>query len=145
MNSQDMLINNWLKKYKPIYDIALTENIHQESVTDTVKNLALQRSGFENIPLKYINDKGWHRRYSYMLLLKGESEIDFQKLVNLDWLDDLSDWLAEQNQMKNFPNLGKNKQVTKVDCANALTYETSEDGAVSVYALQIYFEIRKEN
>ena len=70
---------------------------------------------------------------------------DEQRLTNLDWLDGLSDWLALQNKNQNFPKLENGKEVKEVSCANALTYEQSEDGAISVYSLQIYFNIRKEN
>ena len=140
----DDKINEWLQTYTPIYEIAQTEEIHTERGTDTVKNLALQRTGFENLPLQYINDKGWYRQYQYMLLLKSESEIDEQRLTNLDWLDSFSDWLAIKNETKDFPNLDGNKIVKSVGCANALTYQESEDGAVSVYSLQLYFNIRKE-
>lgn len=140
----DEKINEWLQEYEPIEDIAQIEEIHYDNVTDTVKNLALQRTGFENLPLKYITNKGWYRQYQYMLLLKSESEIDEQKLTNLDWLDDFSDWLSEQNRNKNFPELEDGKEVTNVSCANALTYEESDDGSISVYSLQIYFNIKKE-
>lgn len=138
----DDKINQWLQTYTPIYEIAQTEEIHTERGTDTVKNLVLQRTGYENLPLKYINDKGWYRQYQYMLLLKSESEIDEQRLNNLDWLDYLSDWLTMQNETKNFPVLDGNKKITSVGCANALTYQESEDGAISVYSLQIYFNIK---
>ena len=107
--------------------------------------MALQRTGFEELPLRYVTDKGWLRQYQYMLLLKSESEIDEQRLTNLDWLDGLSDWLALQNKNQNFPQLEDGKEVKEVSCANALTYEQSEDGSISVYSLQIYFNIRKEN
>lgn len=140
----DEKINEWLQTYEPIEDIAQIEEIHYDNVTDTVKNLALQRTGFENLPLKYITNRGWYRQYQYMLLLKSESEIDEQKLTNLDWLDDFSDWLTEQNRNKNFPILEDGKVVDEVSCANALTYEESEDGSISVYSLQIYFNIKKE-
>jgi len=140
----DNKINEWLQTYEPIYDIAIIEEIHNERLTDNTRNLALQRTGFENLPLKYITDTGWFRQYQYMLLLKSDSEIDEQRLNNLDWLDDFSDWLAEQNKIKNFPILDDNKIVKNVSCANALTYEENEDGTISVYSLQIYFDIRKE-
>jgi len=52
--------------------------------------------------------------------------------------------LAEQNTNKNFPILEDGKVVDEVSCANALTYEESEDGSISVYSLQIYFNIKKE-
>jgi hypothetical protein len=139
----DEVINQWLQTYEPISEIAQVEDIHYERGTDTVKNLALQRTGFENLRMKYITDKGWYRQYQYMLLLKSESEIDEQRLTNLDWLDDLSSWLVEQKG--NYPELDDGRTITDVSCANALTYQESDDGAVSVYSLQIYFNIRKEN
>lgn len=140
----DSKINEWLQTYDPIDEIAVIEEIHNERLTDNTKNLALQRTGFETLELKYVTDTGWFRQYQYMLLLKSESEIDEQRLTNLDWLDDFSDWLEEQNKEQNYPILDDNKIVKHVSCANALTYEESEDGAVSVYSLQLYFDIRKE-
>ena len=140
----DNKINEWLQECEIINEIAEVEEIHSERVTDNVKNLALQRTGFENLPLKYVTDTGWYRQYQYMLLLKNESEIDEQRLTNLDWLDEVSDWLEEQNKNQNYPELDDNKIVKNVSCANALTYEESEDGAISVYSLQLYFDIRKE-
>ena len=141
----DNKINAWLQTYEPINEIAMTEEIHIEGVSESVKNLALQRTGFEELPLRYVTDKGWLRQYQYMLLLKSESEIDEQRLTNYDWLDGLSDWLAEKNSKREFPILGDNKKVIEVSCANALNYEQSEDGSISVYYLQLYFNIRKEN
>lgn len=140
----DDKINQWLQTYEPIQIIAQIEDIHSERLTENTKNLALQRTGFEELPLKYVTDKGWYRQYQYMLLLKSESEEDTQRLTNLDWLDHFSDWLSEQNTNKNYPILEDNKKIINVSCANALTYQESEDGSISVYSLQLYFDIRKE-
>lgn len=141
----DDKINQWLQTYEPIQIIAQIEDIHSERLTENIKNLALQRTGFEELPLKYVTDKGWYRQYQYMLLLKSESEEDTQRLTNLDWLDQFSDWLSEQNTNKNYPILEDNKKIINVSCANALTYQESEDGSISVYSLQLYFDIRKES
>lgn len=135
----DDAINKWLLNYKPITEIA--EMIHTEELPDQTDTLALQRSGVENLELKYVGEKGWYRQYQYILLLKANSEDDLQRLENLDWLDDLSDWIDEQNQSKNYPKLN-NKKIKEVSCANAITYETSEDGTVSTYYLQLYFNVR---
>ena len=140
----DNILNNWLQTYEPINEIAMTEEIHSERLSENVKNLALQRTGFETLPMRYISDRGWFRQYQYMLLLKSESEIDTQRLTNLDWLDDFSNWFMNKNNTKDFPILEDNMKIVSVDCANALTYEESEDGTISVYSLQIYFNIRKE-
>lgn len=141
----DNIINEWLQEYEPISEIAQTEDVHSERLSENVKNLALQRTGFEPLQMKYITDKGWYRQYQYMLLLKSESEIDEQRLTNLSWLDDFSNWFESKNKTKDFPILDDNMKVTNVSCANALTYQESEDGSISVYSLQIYFNIRKED
>ena len=85
----DSAINEWLLQYEHIKEIA--EMIHTEELPDQTDTLALQRSGVENLGLKYVGEKGWYRQYQYILLLKANSEDDIQRLNNLDWLDDLSD------------------------------------------------------
>ncbi len=132
-------INKWLLEYEPIKEIA--EMIHTEELPDETDTLALQRSGVESLPLKYINEKGWYRQYQYVLLLKSNSECDLQRLDNLDWLDDLSNWIHQKNVSRDYPIL-KDMKVKKVSCANAITYETSEDGLMSTYYLQLYFDIK---
>lgn len=138
----DKAINDWLLQYEKIKEIA--EMIHTEELPDETETLALQRSGVESLTLRYVGEKGWYRQYQYILLLKSNSEDDLQRLENLDWLDGLSDWLDKQNQLRNYPVL-ENKQVKKVSCANAITYETSEDASISTYYLQLYFNIKGGN
>ena len=139
----DDSINQWLQQFEIVQEIAQYEEIHNERLTENVKNLALQRTGFIELDKKYITDKCWYRQYQYMLLLKSGSESDNQRLTNLNWLDELSDKLAEVNNNKNFPELD-GKECYGVSCANALTYEESEDGAISVYSLQLYFNVKGE-
>lgn len=131
-------INDWLLEYESIGEIA---EIHTEELPDESGSLALQRTGVENLPLRYVGEKGWYRQYQYALLLKSNSEDDIQRINNLDWLDDLSDWIDKQNHLKKYPVL-ENKIVKQVSCANAVTFETNEDGSISVYYLQLYFNIK---
>ena len=67
----DKLISDWLLQYEKIKEIA--EMIHAEELPDETETLALQRSGVEKLPLKYITDKGWYRQYQYVFLLKSNS------------------------------------------------------------------------
>ena len=135
----DKAINEWLLKYEKIKDIA--KMIHTEELPDETTALALQRSGVEKLPLKYITDKGWYRQYQYILLLKANSEDDIQRLSNLDWLDDLNDWIDQRNITRDYPVV-KNKKIKQVSCANAITYDTNDDGSTSTYYLQLYFNVR---
>ena len=130
-------INKWLLQYEPITEIAEIEDIHTEEVTDTVKNLALQRTGIEELARYMVGKK---EQYQYMLLLKSESEDDIARINNLNWLDDFRDWIELQVKNKTFPII-EGKTVSDISSANTLTYEVSEDGSISTYSLQIYFDI----
>ena len=43
----DDSINQWLQQFDIVDEIAQFEEIHIQDLTDNVKNLALQRTGFE--------------------------------------------------------------------------------------------------
>lgn len=130
-------INKWLLQYEPITEIAESEDIHTEELTDTVKNLALQRAGVEELKRYMVGKK---EQYQYMLFLKSESEDDLARINNLDWLDDFRDWIEIQVQKRNFPDI-KGKTVSSISSSNTLTYEVNDDGTISTYSLQIYFDI----
>lgn len=134
-------INKWLLEYEPILEVAQTEDIHTEEYTDNVKNLALQRTGIEELARYY---KGKKEQYQYMLFLKSESEDDEARINNLDWLDDFRDWIEKQIEKRNFPII-ENKSCVFIKSANTLTYQVSEDGSISVYSLQLYFDISTLN
>ena len=131
-------INDWLLKYEPIKEIA---EIHTEELPEEPDTLALQRSGVEELGARYIGEKCWYRQYQYILLLKSGSESDLQRLSNLDWLDNLSMWIHQKNILRDYPQI-ENMKVKKVSCSNAITYETEEDGSISTYYLQLYFDIQ---
>lgn len=134
-------INKWLLQYEPITEIAEYEDIHTEELTDTVNNLALQRTGIEEMARYF---QGKKEKYQYMLFLKSESEDDIARINNLDWLDDFRDWIELQVRNRNFPQI-EGKNVVNITSANTLTYEVNDDGSISTYSLQIYFDISTLN
>lgn len=134
-------INKWLLQYEPITEIAEYEDIHTEELTDTVNNLALQRTGIEELARYF---QGKKEQYQYMLFLKSESEDDIARINNLDWIDDFRDWIETQVRNRNFPQT-EGKNVVNITSANTLTYEVNDDGTISTYSLQIYFDISTLN
>ena len=127
-------INDWLLT-RPL--ISENYDIDIEELPDGTKMLALQRSGVELIKRYY---KGRKEEYQYMLFLKENSEGNELKTANFDWLDDLVNDIYKQVENRNFPEI-ENKQVTSMRCANQITYEVSDDGTISNYAVQLYFTI----
>lgn len=137
MNRTDSItqaINDWLLT-RPL--ISENYDIDIEELPDGTKMLVLQRSGVELIKRYY---KGRKEEYQYMLFLKENSEGNELKTANFDWLDDLVDDIYKQVEKRNFPQI-EDKQVTSMRCANQITYEVSEDGTISNYAVQLYFTI----
>lgn len=137
MNTTDSItqaINDWLLT-RPL--ISENYDIEIEELPDGTKMLALQRSGVELIKRYF---KGRKEEYQYMLFLKENSEGNELKTANFDWLDDLVDDIYKQVEKRNFPQI-EDKQVTSMRCANQITYEVSEDGTISNYAVQLYFTI----
>lgn len=137
MNTTDSItqaINDWLLT-RPL--ISENYDIEIEELPDGTKMLALQRSSVELIKRYY---KGRKEEYQYMLFLKENSEGNELKTANFDWLDDLVDDIYKQVEKRNFPQI-EDKQVTSMRCANQITYEVSEDGTISNYAVQLYFTI----
>lgn len=137
----DNKINQWLQQFEIVQEISRYEEIHSQYVTDEVKNLAMQRTGWTNLPKKYVTDKCSYRQYQYMLLLKSESESDIQRLDNYDWLDELSYLLDKANRDRKFPILDDGK-IYEISCANSYTIQDSEDGSQSVYSLEIYVNVK---
>ena len=134
-------INDWLLT-RPL--ISENYDIDIEELPDGTKILALQRNGVELIKRYF---KGRKEEYQYMLFLKENSEGNELKTANFDWLDDLVNDIYKQVENRNFPEI-ENKQVTSMRCANQITYEVSEityevsdDGTISNYAVQLYFTI----
>lgn len=137
MNTTDSItqaINDWLLTRPLISD---NYDIDIEELPDGTKMLALQRSGVELIKRYY---QGRKEEYQYMLFLKENSEGNELKTANFNWLDDLVDDIYNQVELRNFPEI-EGKQVTSMRCANQITYEVSDDGTISNYAVQLYFTI----
>ena len=57
--------------------------------------------------------------------------------------EDMKEHLSERH--KQILEILKNKEIKKVSCANAITYDTNEDGSISTYYLQLYFNVRGGN
>lgn len=128
-------LNTWLLQYEPITNIA--DTIHTGELEDELNNLALQRVAVD-VEQQVIGQK---KMYTYALYIKSESENDAARITNLDWLDDLSDWILDQNRSRNLPTF-ENKTCIKINCDGGLSYITSEDGAITDYYIQIYVTVR---
>lgn len=127
-------INNWL------LNIDIIKNNYKDikiEEVDGVKQLALQRSGVEVLQNYF---KGRKEQYSYVLFLQENSEGNSNKIKNFDWLDDLVDAIDTKVRKGDLPK-HDTKQFTNCECANAISYEVSQNGNITNYQLQLNFKI----
>lgn len=122
----------WLDTYDKIAEIGET---HSETLSENIKNIALQRTGKEEIKRFLVGGK---YQLQFMLWLKNYSEDDINRIQSLGLLDDFSEWANKQVQLGNIPNIGENKTVYQISTTNILLMNENEDGTIGDYGIQLY-------
>lgn len=122
----------WLDTYDKIAEIGET---HSETLSENIKNIALQRTGKEDIKKFLVGGK---YQLQFMLWLKNFSEDDINRIQSLGLLDDFSEWANKQVQLGNIPNIGQNKTVYQISTTNILLMNENEDGTIGDYGIQLY-------
>ena len=125
-------IIKWLESFPEIKEIG---EIHSETLSENIKNIALQRTGKETIA-KYL--KGGKYQLQFMLWLKNYSEDDIYRIQSLGLLDKFSDWAGAQMINNNIPKIGEDKSVYAIETSNILLMSESEDGTIGDYGIQLY-------
>ncbi len=133
-------INAWLLEYEKIKEFA---DVHIEELPDKVETLALQRVGVYRLSPKYIGEKKLRKEYSYILMLKLDSESDEQRKNALNWLDNLGEWIEEKDRKNERPQI-ENKQCYGVYCSDEISYETDTQNNVTIYYIQLIFGIKED-
>lgn len=125
-------ILKWLETFPKIAEIG---ELHSETLSENVKNIALQRTGKETIS-KYL--VGGKFQLQFMLWLKNYSEDDINRIESLGLLDLFSEWASEQIINNNIPQIGEDKTVYSIETSNILLMNESEDGIIGDYGIQLY-------
>lgn len=131
-------INEWLLNIDIVKKNI--EDIHVDDLPDGTKSLGLQRTG--TITLKTYVSGHQQNQYQYMLLLRNISESNQNKIDNFDWLDNLAIKIRDKSNKNDLPQI-ENKIISKAFALNPIVFETDEDGLITNYALQIYFNINE--
>lgn len=140
---------NSIKKY--IEKCELFENIKEINVDyqdDQTDNFSINTIP-EN---RLINEDVTGIRYmqiSFNLMSRVYTATDLDRIENLHFLDDLAEWIYEQNEANNLPELPKENQVaTSIEVTNnGYLYSNNPDIQNGIYQMQLklyYKELVKE-
>lgn len=132
-------LQNWLSsfegaEYTDLSDIS-TDLLPKES-----SGYALQLGGMK---VKSIDILG-HRTYenTYLFYLKESLSVESDRADNNDFVEQLVEWIDEQNDTDNLPKLPGRYRINSVDVINAMLFDISEDGS-GIYQIAISIEFEK--
>lgn len=94
--------------------------------------------------LKRYVDGSSERQYLFAVTSREYYSIDMiQNIKNSEFYEDLADWFEAQNKAENFPDLGKGKEVRKMELVTS-GYLYSTDRKTARYQLEIRIRYFKE-
>ena len=91
----------------------------------------------EQVIKRYLRGRGAVIQYNFVLYAREFTFEDAQRVDNCAFLEHLSDWIFEQNANKNFPGIGENKTVQRIESANGILFDLGENGDSGLYQIQL--------
>jgi hypothetical protein len=110
----------------------------QRLMTDTplkdASSYAIAPTGNSKIVVDIVGNKTYQNNYVFYAKEAAADEVDRQD--NYDFLEDFSDWIEEQNDNGNFPELPAKYEVEELEVSNIMLFDIEEDGT-GIYQVQI--------
>lgn len=136
-------LREYLKKCPCFEDM---KEIGVDFLSDDVNIASIEKTPIKPILNEKIYDiKKKQASFTLRVKLVHSNELKTQ-IENSDFLEDLEDWLEEQNDNKDFPELKKGKTVTKIYVSSSgYLYGFEPSLRLAVYQIQIVMEYEKRN
>lgn len=81
---------------------------------------------------------------NFAITSKEYTPTDLERIENLGLFEQLEDWVEEQNDIGNFPDLGENIEVTSIVVTNTgYLYENDPKNNIGLYQIQFQIEFTK--
>lgn len=94
---------------------------------------------------KCVKDISGNRKFenNYVFYAKENVRDEIDRADMNDFLEDFSEWLEEQSDNGNFPDLKSGYEAISMTTSGGMLYDITEDGA-GVYMIQIQMVIRRK-
>ncbi|MDJ0305390.1 MULTISPECIES: minor capsid protein [Dehalobacter] len=136
-----MSIIKALQDYLKTYEGMNLQPLATDMAGTVVSKYALAPSGNGKTVTDIIGNKTFENNYVFYAKEAAANEVDRQD--NYDFLEGLSDWLDEQNDADNFPELPTGYDVESIEVSNAMLFDIDEDGT-GLYQVQIKLKFTKK-
>lgn len=78
-----------------------------------------------------------HKQYNLALYARGWTIDDVARLENTTFLEDLADWVEEQQMAGEAPKFGDNPDDEEITAQNGMLYQLDPNGQTGLYQIQI--------
>lgn len=133
-------LQDYLETYEGM-EIRPISEVLTDQVGKRPSSYALAPSGNGKTVTDIIGNKIFENNYVFYAKEAAKDEIDRQE--NYDFLEDLSDWLDDQNDVGNLPVLSGRYSIENLEVSNAMLFDIDEDGT-GLYQVQIKLTITKK-
>lgn len=107
----------------------ITEELHIDFTDDTATSYGIMPTGI--VTSQRYFDGGKLMQYSFAIYIRGYTAEDFERLANSQFLEAFSEWLDTH-----VPELDAGLTADRVETANGMLFDMSEDGSTGLYQLQ---------
>ncbi|ADY54711.1 hypothetical protein Sgly_0345 [Syntrophobotulus glycolicus DSM 8271] len=133
-------LQDYLKTYGGM-DMRPISEVLTDQTRENASSYALAPSGNGKTVTDIVGNKTFENNYVFYAKEAVADEIDRQE--NYDFLEDLSDWLDEQNDAGNLPELPGQYEAESLEVSNVLLFDIDEDGT-GLYQVQIKLILTKK-
>lgn len=132
-------LQDYLKTYGGM-EMKSISQVLTDRIDENPSSYALAPSGNGKTVTDIIGNKMFENNYVFYAKEAAADEVD--RSENYDFLEDLQDWLDDQNDIGNLPVLTGRYEAESIDVTNAILFDI-EDG-VGLYQVQIKLTITKK-
>ena len=138
-------IKEYLEQSEIFEDIETINVDYQDSEPDNFSINTIPENRLINEDI--IGNK--YMQFSFTLTSRVYTATDLDRIANLHFLDNLADWIYEQNEANNLPILPKENQIATdiIVTSNAYLYSNDAERQNGVYQMQLklYYKELKED
>ncbi len=132
-------LQDYLEQYPRMDMQPLT--IKTDFADEKISSYSVAPSGNGKISSDILGNRTYQNNYVFYAREAASDEIDRQE--NYDFLEGFSEWLEEQNEDGNLPDLPANYKAEELRVSNIMLFDVNEDGT-GLYQVQLQLEFRKE-
>lgn len=133
-------LQDYLKTYDGM-DMRPISEVLTDQTRESASSYALAPSGNGKTVTDIIGNVTFENNYVFYAKEAAADEIDRRE--NYDFLEDLSDWLGEQNDVGNLPVLPGRYEAESLEVSNILLFDIDEDGT-GLYQVQLKLTMIKK-